>query len=120
MFRARRSGPQKQPVDELAFLKSVTEDDKHGPKASRASGQQRVPEAIKPPSSLDDNIPPVAPTRPPVDVGAAGVAPIDKDGPGKRLTAALDKSLKCKECGTMNLPTEWYCEKCGAELSESL
>ena len=27
------------------------------------------------------------------------------------------KSLKCAECGTLNLPTEWYCEKCGAELS---
>ena len=27
------------------------------------------------------------------------------------------KSLKCKECGTMNLPTEWYCERCGAELA---
>lgn len=27
------------------------------------------------------------------------------------------KSLKCTECGTLNLPTEWYCEKCGAELS---
>ncbi|MBI3790102.1 MAG: zinc ribbon domain-containing protein [Gemmatimonadetes bacterium] len=27
------------------------------------------------------------------------------------------KSLKCVECGTLNLPTEWYCEKCGAELS---
>jgi hypothetical protein len=61
-----------------------------------------------------------SPPRPPVDVGASGVAPIDSAGPGKRLTAALEKSLKCKECGTMNLPTEWYCEKCGAELSESL
>jgi uncharacterized OB-fold protein len=55
-----------------------------------------------------------------VDIGAAGVSQIDSTGPGKRLTAQLDKSLKCKECGTMNLPTEWYCEKCGAELSESL
>jgi hypothetical protein len=119
MFKARKSGPNKQPVDELAFLKSVTDDDKHGIKASRASGQQRVPEHIKPPPSLDDNIPPMPP-RQPVDVGASGVAPIDKDGPGKRLTAALEKSLKCKECGTMNMPTEWYCEKCGAELSESL
>ena len=27
------------------------------------------------------------------------------------------KTLKCKECGTMNLPTEWYCEGCGAELA---
>ncbi len=27
------------------------------------------------------------------------------------------KTLKCKECGTMNLPTEWYCESCGGELA---
>ena len=27
------------------------------------------------------------------------------------------KTLKCHECGTMNYPTEWYCERCGAELS---
>ena len=27
------------------------------------------------------------------------------------------KTLKCSECGAMNLPTEWYCEKCGGELS---
>ena len=27
------------------------------------------------------------------------------------------RSLQCKECGALNLPTEWYCEKCGAELS---
>ncbi len=27
------------------------------------------------------------------------------------------KSLKCGECGAMNYPTEWYCERCGAELA---
>jgi uncharacterized OB-fold protein len=27
------------------------------------------------------------------------------------------KSLKCNQCGTMNLPTEWYCERCGGELA---
>ena len=35
------------------------------------------------------------------------------------LTSAPNtaKSLKCKECGALNLTSEWYCEKCGAELS---
>lgn len=28
-----------------------------------------------------------------------------------------NKSLKCSECGTMNNPTEWYCERCGGELA---
>jgi HPt (histidine-containing phosphotransfer) domain-containing protein len=27
------------------------------------------------------------------------------------------KSLKCGDCGAMNRPTEWYCERCGAELA---
>ena len=27
------------------------------------------------------------------------------------------KTLKCGECGIMNYPTEWYCERCGAELA---
>lgn len=35
----------------------------------------------------------------------------------RRAQAEHVKSLKCVECGTLNLPTEWYCEKCGAELS---
>jgi uncharacterized OB-fold protein len=30
---------------------------------------------------------------------------------------ASAKTLRCRECGTMNLPTEWYCEQCGAELA---
>ncbi|MES2525192.1 MAG: hypothetical protein V4617_21050 [Gemmatimonadota bacterium] len=31
--------------------------------------------------------------------------------------AAAQKTLRCTECGTMNLPTEWYCERCGGELA---
>ena len=27
------------------------------------------------------------------------------------------KTLRCTECSTMNLPTEWYCERCGGELA---
>jgi rRNA maturation endonuclease Nob1 len=26
-------------------------------------------------------------------------------------------TLRCTECGTMNSPTEWYCERCGGELA---
>lgn len=28
-----------------------------------------------------------------------------------------DKTLRCADCGAMNYPTEWYCEKCGGELA---
>lgn len=27
------------------------------------------------------------------------------------------KTLRCGECGIMNYPTEWYCERCGGELA---
>lgn len=30
---------------------------------------------------------------------------------------AQHKTLRCNECGAMNYPTEWYCERCGAELA---
>ena len=31
--------------------------------------------------------------------------------------AVAAKTLRCAECGTMNYPTEWYCERCGGELA---
>jgi hypothetical protein len=83
---------KKQPVDELAFLKSVTEDEEQGPSPKRASGAVYQPK--EPPSAS-------APQTTKV-----------KDEPEE-----ADKTLKCNECGTMNLATEWYCEQCGAELA---
>jgi uncharacterized OB-fold protein len=34
-----------------------------------------------------------------------------------RPSQTVVKTLKCGECGTLNRPTEWYCERCGAELA---
>src|SRR6266581_4344791 len=79
---------RKTPIDELAFLKSVTEDDRT-PSPGRASGAQYQPDEV-----LD----------------GTPLAPIDENAP-------VEKTLKCKECGTMNVATEWYCEKCGGELA---
>ena len=36
------------------------------------------------------------------------------DRPSQQTVA---KTLKCGECGALNRPTEWYCERCGAELA---
>lgn len=83
----RRDEKRKTPIDELAFLKSVTEDDKAAPSPQRASGAQYQ-----------------------VDESATPAAPVNAD-------AEVEKTLKCRECGTMNLATEWYCESCGAELA---
>jgi hypothetical protein len=37
--------------------------------------------------------------------------------PTERPTPTVAKTLKCGECGALNRPTEWYCERCGAELA---
>ena len=35
----------------------------------------------------------------------------------RRPSQPNSKTLKCGECGSLNRPTEWYCERCGAELA---
>lgn len=95
--------------DELSFLRSLTT-------------QQA---AIKPPSGS----PPAAkaPQPPPQQKKEEEKVeipqPIDPTKPRERpsmVTKAVpenEKTLTCQECGAKNLPTEWYCEKCGAELT---
>jgi hypothetical protein len=91
-------------VDELAFLKSVSEDEKTGPSARRASGGvPRPAEAMQPPSPA------------PSTAGSMGSGGSTE---GRPSTSTGQRTLKCGECGTMNRPTEWYCERCGAELAD--
>lgn len=67
--------------------------------APRASGAiQRPADAVSAPAPLDD--------EPPSPLGR----------PTPRTSQAI-KTLKCQECGTLNYPTEWYCERCGGELA---
>jgi hypothetical protein len=60
--------------------------------------------------------PPVAqpaPTRGPMfeeDIVAAGPPP-------EPMTISAGRTLRCAECSAMNKASEWYCEKCGAELN---
>ena len=35
----------------------------------------------------------------------------------KGVQSEHSKTIKCAACGAGNFPTEWYCERCGAELS---
>jgi hypothetical protein len=102
-------------IDELAFLKSVTDDDKRGIASPgptptiRRSGAQFQPVEPAPTSSRPASTPgPATPAPSPSSVAAT---PANNDEPEPVRT------LKCRECGTMNLPTEWYCESCGAELA---
>jgi hypothetical protein len=78
--------------DELAFLKAVTEDRKQGPEPRRASGGTRaIPDVEK----------------------LAEQQAVSQSRP----SVMNQRTLKCSECGAMNLPTEWYCDRCGAELA---
>jgi hypothetical protein len=89
--RAREPEPTGA-VDELAFLKSVAEEPK--PAAGRRASNPGVgaPQASR----------------------AVETAPAPS---GKSGAPGVAKTLKCGECGTLNRPTEWYCERCGAELA---
>jgi hypothetical protein len=93
-------------VDELAFLKSVSEDETAGPSARRASGQHLRP----PDHTVAPQMSPV-PSPPPASGGGPSAE-------GRSSTSTGARTLKCGECGTMNRPTEWYCERCGAELAD--
>jgi hypothetical protein len=65
-----------------------------------------------PPSILAD-LTPGAGGQKPLAANVASNNPLSLKG-----TAPSDlKTLKCRECGSMNDPSEWYCERCGAELS---
>jgi hypothetical protein len=93
---------KKAPVDELAFLKSVTEDEKGtAPSPRRASGSQYQPTI---PGDPPRGAPMSSPTAPAAQTN-------DEPDPEQ------ERTLKCLECGRMNQPTEWYCENCGAELA---
>ena len=96
--------------DELAFIKSVTDDEQSAPSPRRASGAQFQPSV---PADVPRQQAPSAPRAanpiPAPIIPDAAAAGDDND--------AAAKTLKCHDCGTMNLPTEWYCGQCGGELA---
>ena len=121
--------------DELAFLKSVVPPPRGGgtgaspsvPPASPAAGP--TPSASPAVGGNDRGGGAARPTEEPTfgssltpsgrgradgggRAGNEGVPAFLKDVPAEQA-----KTLKCQECGTMNYPTEWYCERCGGELA---
>jgi hypothetical protein len=81
---------KEESLNELDFLKSVSDEESAGAATEEES-------AVAEPESAPD----VAPSA------------TDTDSGGQTQT----KTLKCAECGELNRPTEWYCERCGAELA---
>jgi hypothetical protein len=101
--------PPELPPDELAFLRSLVTPE---------VGSSRAPGSSQPPQTglVKESEPLLDPKRsgrdtPPLSMNVpeseAIVIRSDKNG----------KTLKCAECGALNIPTEWYCEQCGSELA---
>ncbi len=104
--------------DELEFLKSLS-----GASEGDSSSEASTRTATAPSATV-----PAQPSRMPTPVDSSRSAPSSpelrprdtresipaflKDVPPEQV-----KTLKCQECGTLNYPTEWYCERCGAELA---
>ena len=114
-------------VDELAFLNSVVERPKSAtppaPPAPAAPAPAPKPQPV--PAPRIEDIPLVtsleaseraeqeaAAREPQTMRETAGTPAFLKGMPTEQV-----KTLKCQECGTMNYPTEWYCERCGGELA---
>jgi hypothetical protein len=123
----RTSGETAATFDELAFLSLVVNtptgtvdvpapQERGDERARRDSFAQRASEdeivnlSADPGTMLEGT----APARSaPLAMNVSGNIPIVI----KDKTTEAAKSLKCGECGAMNYPTEWYCERCGAELA---
>jgi len=87
------------PFDDLAFLRSVTESPAES--ASRATHQ------------------PSQGTGPSMHRASQSSSQLSAQQAATATSPSSEaqKTLRCTECGTMNLPTEWYCERCGGELA---
>ena len=124
--------------DELAFLNSVV-GRASGPIAPPPAPRTSRPVPVPMPVPVPVQVPveteaPSAPaptsrpfleplTDPILEPRSASSGPSADDGPPGPLgrptprTSQAVKTLKCQECGTLNYPTEWYCERCGGELA---
>jgi len=126
--------------DELEFLKSVV-GAPHPATSAAAPPSAATPAATPPPAastatpaastpavaaqsnSKEIPIPTIKPIGPPprpqpkdksLASNVTGNNPIQLRNSG---VVEQPKTLKCADCGAMNYPSEWYCERCGAELA---
>ena len=132
--------------DELAFLNSVIAPggSEAAPPASAApaSPPPATPAARGTPAEPERAVPPRVPTPaapapavapPPAPAPAPEPEPAAARGAQEESKVSREsggvpaflrdvpqenvKTLQCAECHAMNYPTEWYCERCGAELA---
>jgi hypothetical protein len=110
--------PEQEAVDELAFLNSVMDRAQESPAPLTTPPTPAAPsvpriEDIPLVTSLEASDRSEPQQREGVSLRqATGTPSFLKGMPTEQV-----KTLKCQECGTMNYPTEWYCERCGGELA---
>jgi len=104
--------PELGPFDDLEFLRTMTDSRSSGENAAVGSGAGAGKASSASGGSASGGSRGQAAPDPGV-VHASG----DAVSPKESMAAEQVKTLKCQECGTLNYPTEWYCERCGAELA---
>jgi hypothetical protein len=110
--QAPKTEEKKESFDELAFLSSIVQQTPPpgvgAPEGAQVETGDSLLSDLSQPRVIDpDAEKPLAanvPANTPIVLRASGAF-------------EQSKSLKCSECGAMNYPTEWYCERCGAELA---
>ena len=100
---------QTDAFDELEFLKSVS--------VGQGSARDATEDDEDAELSVDYPLSEEEDTSKAASIGAEGVHAVSASDRTPTKSATSKKTLKCAECGAMNLPTEWYCERCGAELA---
>ena len=112
---AVEQAPEVGPFDDLEFLRTMTDTRSSGENAAVGSGVggELSGAAGRGGAAASSN------NARPHGAADPGVvhATSDAVSPKESLAAEQVKTLKCLECGTLNYPTEWYCERCGAELA---
>jgi septal ring factor EnvC (AmiA/AmiB activator) len=106
-----RRGAQTDAFDEMAFLKSVAENEQTARQA-----EEPPPPSPSPPQAAAPEQEKTEKQPEKLSLGASGVRAVTPAGELPEVGVA-NKTVKCADCGTLNLPTEWYCESCGAELT---
>jgi hypothetical protein len=110
--------PVESSFDELAFLNTVVGQE--GSSESLVAKSRRDAALVRDERAAESLL---AGLANPATVNASAEKPLAANVTGNQPitlragTSEQPKTLKCNECGGMNYPTEWYCERCGAELA---